>query len=76
MGQTEAESEREGWGVREVVNCRAVIGYGPLIIEFADVMTNRGMGDSYQTSRTERERERENRDPQRTGENLCISLRF
>lgn len=35
------------------MNCRAVIGYGPLIIEFADVMTNRGMGDSYQTSRTE-----------------------
>lgn len=25
-----------GWGV----NWRAVIGYGPLIIEFADVMTN------------------------------------
>lgn len=27
----------EPWGV---ANWRAVIGYGPLIIEFADVMTN------------------------------------
>lgn len=52
-----------GWGDRELrlrgVNWRAVIGYGPLIIEFADVMTNgvvlalTGARDFYKASWTE-----------------------
>lgn len=49
----------ENWDQGGGVNWRAVIGYGPLIIEFADVMTNGvvlafiGACDFYKASWTE-----------------------
>lgn len=48
----------ENWD-QEGVNWRAMIGYGPLIIEFADIMTNgvvlafSGARDFYKASWTE-----------------------